>query len=72
MDNTTRILKCPQCSKPVTWTSSNKSRPFCSKRCKLLDLGDWANESHRIGGETLAPHDQSDLHEFNRNDDFLN
>lgn len=72
MNNSTLILKCPQCNKPVTWTPSNKSRPFCSKRCKLLDLGDWANESHRIEGDALDLDEQNGPHEFNRSDDFLN
>ncbi len=34
-------------------------RPFCSKRCQLLDLGAWADESHRIGGESAM--DEADI-----------
>ena len=43
-----RIVPCPQCRKPVQWHPDNAWRPFCSERCKMLDLGDWANERHSI------------------------
>lgn len=39
---------CPQCGKSVKWVSANPWRPFCSERCKLIDLGAWATESYRI------------------------
>lgn len=39
---------CPQCGKEVVWSSENSYRPFCSERCKLIDLGQWATESYRI------------------------
>lgn len=42
-------LKCPQCSEAVIW-DGNPHRPFCSERCKLLDLGQWADESYRVKG----------------------
>lgn len=45
-------VACPQCSKPVVWSPESAYRPFCSKRCQLLDLGAWAEESHRISGES--------------------
>jgi endogenous inhibitor of DNA gyrase (YacG/DUF329 family) len=32
----------------VEWTESSKFRPFCSERCRLIDLGQWATESYRI------------------------
>lgn len=38
---------CPLCKKPVTW-EGNPCRPFCSERCKTIDLGDWASERYRI------------------------
>ncbi len=44
------IVKCPQCSKPVPWVESQAYRPFCSERCKMIDLGDWASESNVIPG----------------------
>lgn len=44
----TKTIKCPQCGKPSVWSPENSFRPFCSERCKLIDLGTWANEEYRI------------------------
>ncbi|GBL47289.1 zinc-binding protein [Sulfuriferula multivorans] len=41
-------VTCPSCGALVEWTESNKFRPFCSKRCRLIDLGQWAAEGYRI------------------------
>ena len=52
-------VNCPQCGKIIIWNSANRYRPFCSERCKMIDLGQWATESYRIPeserqeGETL-------------------
>jgi len=43
-----RIVKCPQCKADVPWTAESKWRPFCSERCKLIDVGAWASERYRI------------------------
>ena len=40
-------VKCPICQSPVNW-DDNAYRPFCSERCKLIDLGKWASEQYRI------------------------
>ncbi|MCB1850873.1 MAG: DNA gyrase inhibitor YacG [Gammaproteobacteria bacterium] len=40
--------KCPTCKKRVIWNSESRWRPFCSERCRLIDLGEWLDESHRI------------------------
>ena len=45
-----RIVKCPQCGAPVRWEAASRWRPFCSERCKLIDLGAWAAERYRIPG----------------------
>jgi endogenous inhibitor of DNA gyrase (YacG/DUF329 family) len=42
------MIKCPTCNKTTTWSPDNRWRPFCSERCKLIDLGDWFDEQHRI------------------------
>jgi uncharacterized protein len=47
----TRIVACPTCRKPARWSPENKYRPFCSDRCRLIDLGEWAGEGHRIPGD---------------------
>lgn len=44
-------ILCPTCGKKDTWKLDNPHRPFCCERCKLIDLGAWADESHRIEGE---------------------
>ena len=43
-----RIVNCPPCATPVEWIPENRYRPFCSERCKLIDLGAWATESYRV------------------------
>jgi len=42
------VVACPQCGKEVVWSNESRYRPFCSERCKLIDLGQWANEEYRI------------------------
>ena len=44
-------VKCPTCGKESEWIAENKSRPFCSERCKLIDLGEWASGGHAIPGQ---------------------
>ncbi len=48
MDIKPIIAKCPTCGTPVKWEKESAWRPFCSERCKLIDLGDWLDENHRI------------------------
>jgi len=43
-----RLVTCPQCGRNVGWDTANRYRPFCSERCKLIDLGAWASENYRI------------------------
>jgi hypothetical protein len=43
-----RIVPCPSCGKPVEWAEASAFRPFCSERCKLIDLGAWAAERYRV------------------------
>jgi hypothetical protein len=44
----TTKVPCPTCGESVVWNTSSEFRPFCSKRCQLIDLGEWADESHKI------------------------
>lgn len=41
-------VNCPRCGAQVKWSAENRYRPFCSERCKLIDLGDWAMERYRV------------------------
>lgn len=60
-NDTTLKLACPTCKKEVLWTDAYPYRPFCSDRCRLIDLGEWASESHKIAGEPLQKnHDDDD------------
>ena len=43
-------VRCPQCGSKVEYRIDNPSRPFCSERCKLMDLGAWAAERYAIPG----------------------
>jgi endogenous inhibitor of DNA gyrase (YacG/DUF329 family) len=46
--NAHRTVRCPTCGASVEWTPQSKWRPFCSERCRTIDLGAWANESYRV------------------------
>ena len=52
-------VKCPTCRRPVEWTPDSAYRPFCSERCRLIDLGAWFDEKHRIPDESPAAADHS-------------
>jgi endogenous inhibitor of DNA gyrase (YacG/DUF329 family) len=41
-------VRCPQCGNEAPWSPENEYRPFCSERCKLIDLGAWASEAYRV------------------------
>ncbi|MGB8338068.1 MAG: DNA gyrase inhibitor YacG [Burkholderiales bacterium] len=58
----TRAVPCPQCGQPAIYSPENKFRPFCSERCKMIDLGAWADETYRIPvgpGNNETPEDPS-------------
>lgn len=42
------VVRCPVCATAVPWSETSRFRPFCSERCKLIDLGAWAAESYSI------------------------
>lgn len=46
-------LNCPTCKKIVLWNDDFPYRPFCCDRCRLIDLGEWASENHKIAGDSL-------------------
>ncbi len=57
-------VKCPTCQKEVRWTDANKFRPFCSERCKLIDLGEWADGNRSIPAN--ADHDDVTARDMDR------
>ena len=46
------LVNCPHCKRQCDW-HGNPWRPFCSERCKLIDLGAWFEEKHAIPGEPV-------------------
>lgn len=53
----TTTVKCPTCGEQVTWNDEATFKPFCSDRCRLIDLGAWANEDYQIPGPPADPFD---------------
>jgi len=54
-------VRCPQCGKQSDWYD-NLFRPFCSERCKLIDLGAWADDRYRVPGDPV-PDPDADIDE---------
>ena len=52
--NATKV-SCPQCGGETLWSHENKYRPFCSQRCKLIDLGAWASEAYSVPVQENMP-----------------
>ena len=50
-----RKVRCPQCGGDALWVPENPWRPFCSERCKQIDLGAWANEEYRVPASDSDP-----------------
>jgi uncharacterized protein len=46
-----KTVPCPRCGAPTPYSPQNQWRPFCSERCKIIDLGDWAAERYRVPAE---------------------
>jgi endogenous inhibitor of DNA gyrase (YacG/DUF329 family) len=59
-DLTSIKLACPTCKKIVLWNDGFPHRPFCSDRCRLIDLGEWASENNRIAGDNLDINSEDD------------
>jgi hypothetical protein len=53
-------VACPGCRTEVEWSTDNPFRPFCSKRCKLTDLGAWASGAYRLPVPDEQPGTESD------------
>ena len=48
------VMKCPTCSKETEY-AGNPYRPFCSERCRLIDLGRWAGGHYRLPDNEESP-----------------
>jgi hypothetical protein len=52
-------MKCPVCKSRVADTSQNEAHfPFCSQRCRLIDLGKWLDGEYRIPVSPEQPEDE--------------
>jgi len=55
-------VTCPTCGRELEWAGS-PFRPFCSERCRLIDLGAWFSEQRSIPGDTASAPEDSALPE---------
>ena len=55
------VVKCPTCATSVVWNANSPFRPFCSERCKNVDLGAWASERYAIPDAQRPGEDSDDL-----------
>ncbi len=54
-----RTVRCPQCGGDSRYAPDNPWRPFCSERCRSVDLGAWASESYRVEAPPSASDDEA-------------
>jgi endogenous inhibitor of DNA gyrase (YacG/DUF329 family) len=53
-------VRCPRCLREIEWSERWPQRPFCSERCRLIDLGAWADEAYRIASKEQLPPKERD------------
>lgn len=56
-------VTCPQCKKKFNYYSS-ESRPFCTEKCRMIDLGLWLNESYGVPAQKLTEEELSTLEQL--------
>jgi len=59
-NNKVITVDCPTCHIAVEWIEKNEHRPFCSDRCRLIDLGAWASDDYKIAGKPATEWDMPD------------
>jgi endogenous inhibitor of DNA gyrase (YacG/DUF329 family) len=60
-------ILCPICNNSTTW-EENPSRPFCSERCKLIDLGKWVLEEYKINVKEATDNEPSEETKYSKED----
>ncbi len=55
-----KIFPCPVCRKITRYHADNPCRPFCTERCRMIDLGQWFDEDYRVAGEQAVPVSQDE------------
>jgi hypothetical protein len=63
-----KMVKCPQCRNLIVYSIENPFRPFCSERCRLIDLGEWASEGYRIPTQG-TPESNNSIYQDEESDD---
>ncbi|WP_083928825.1 DNA gyrase inhibitor YacG [Geopsychrobacter electrodiphilus] len=58
MEKVVQLIRCPRCGKSTVW-QNNPDRPFCSEKCREVDLGRWANEDYSIPGPEVQPEEDN-------------
>lgn len=61
-----KLVRCPTCEAQVPWVPESRWRPFCSERCKQIDLGAWASNQYAIPGKPEDATPSSDSHDDTR------
>jgi uncharacterized protein len=51
------MVTCPGCGETAPYSPDNRWRPFCSERCKMIDLGTWASDGYVVAGEVIESDD---------------
>ncbi|MBL8149418.1 MAG: DNA gyrase inhibitor YacG [Blastocatellia bacterium] len=64
-------MRCPICKRETSW-KDNPNRPFCSERCQMIDLGNWADGEYRIENSQKSEDSPVDLSKQDEREDFLN
>ena len=54
-----KSIRCPRCGTESPW-EGNPSRPFCSERCRLADLGGWFGEEYRLPADEKPPEEKDE------------
>jgi endogenous inhibitor of DNA gyrase (YacG/DUF329 family) len=57
------IIRCPVCRETIHYHTDNPYRPFCSERCRLIDLGQWLEEDYRVAGDPAPNEDIESNHD---------
>ena len=65
-DKAARTIACPACGGPSRYASDNAFRPFCSQRCRNLDLGAWASERYRVDASSSGTQERVERPEESR------
>jgi endogenous inhibitor of DNA gyrase (YacG/DUF329 family) len=55
-----KTVPCPRCGAQAAYSPENRWRPFCSERCRTIDLGAWASEAYRVPAAPATDKDKDD------------